>query len=122
MKQRIAVIGAGAAGLMAAGTAASTAAGMKVGASNTTYSDIEVLLFEKNKIPGKKLLITGKGRCNITSSVETEDLISNTPGNGSFLYSAFYSFSNKDIINFFNSHGVMTKIERGQRVFPVFSI
>jgi predicted Rossmann fold flavoprotein len=109
MKQRIAVIGAGASGLMAAGTAACT----------SVVPDVDVLLFEKNDTPGKKLLITGKGRCNLTSSVETEDLISNTPGNGSFLYSSFYTYSNWDIINFFNSHGVKTKIERGQRVFPV---
>lgn len=100
------VIGGGAAGLMAAGTAA------KNGKS--------VLLIEKNKILGKKLLITGKGRCNITNACEdVEELIHNVTKNSSFLYSSFYGFTNEDVINFFNGIGVETKIERGNRVFPV---
>ncbi len=98
------VIGAGAAGMMAAGTAAS------LGKS--------VIVIEKNKILGKKLLITGKGRCNVTNSAEVEDLIQNVPVNGSFLYSAFYTFSNADVIDFFERMGVPLKNERGGRVFP----
>jgi predicted Rossmann fold flavoprotein len=111
MTKKIGIVGAGAAGMMAAGTAAKSA--------DISGESVEVLLFEKNKSPGKKLLITGKGRCNLTSSVDIEDMISNTPGNGNFLYSAFYNFSNTNITKFFNTHGVETKTERGSRVFPV---
>lgn len=77
----------------------------------------EVILLEKNNRLGKKLSITGKGRCNITSSLENmSDFISNTPGNGRFLYSAFQNFTNKDILKMLN---IPTKNERGNRVFPV---
>ena len=77
----------------------------------------EVILIEKMDSLGKKLLITGKGRCNITSSVETMDeFIANTPGNGRFLYSAFQNFTNKDIIKLLD---IPTKVERGNRIFPV---
>ena len=100
------VIGGGAAGLMAAGTAA------KNGKS--------VLLIEKNRILGKKMLITGKGRCNITNACDNvEELIKNVTRNSSFLYSSFYGFTNEDTITFFNDLGVETKVERGNRVFPV---
>ena len=99
------VVGGGAAGLMAAGTAASRG--------------LKVLLTEKNDRPGKKILISGKGRCNITNNTDVEGLIENTPGNGTFLYSAFYTFSNMDIINLLNELGLETKVERGGRVFPV---
>ncbi|MBQ7959970.1 MAG: NAD(P)/FAD-dependent oxidoreductase [Clostridia bacterium] len=100
------VIGGGAAGLMAAGTAAKRG--------------LSVALVEKNRILGKKLLITGKGRCNITNACEeVEELISNVTKNSSFLYSSFYSFTNYDTISLFNSLGVDTKVERGNRVFPV---
>lgn len=78
----------------------------------------EVLLLEKMEKCGKKLLITGKGRCNITSSLPMEDFISNVPGNGKFLYSAFSNFTNDDIINLLKKHGVKVKTERGNRVFP----
>ncbi len=92
--------------MMAAGTAA------KRGKS--------VLLIEKNRILGKKMLITGKGRCNITNACEdVEELIKNTTKNSSFLYSSFYGFTNDETISFFNELGVETKIERGNRVFPV---
>lgn len=104
MPNRIIVAGAGAAGLMAAGTAAGRG--------------MDVILLEKNDRVGKKLLISGKGRCNITNNTDIEGLIENTPGNGSFLYSSFYSFSNADIIEFFNKNGLDTKVERGDRVFP----
>ena len=71
------------------------------------------------KEPGRKLLITGKGRCNITSSLPMEDFIKNIPGNGKFLYSAFNNFTNEDIIKLLKEQGVNVKIERGQRIFPV---
>ncbi len=99
------VIGAGAAGLIACGTAAETAD--------------KVILIERNDIIGKKLLITGKGRCNITNSAELEDIISSYPTNGKFLYSAIYSFTNDDIVALIEKNGVKTKVERGGRVFPV---
>ena len=103
--RNIIVIGGGPAGLMAAGTAAKNG-------NNVT-------LIEKNDIVGKKLLITGKGRCNITNACEdTEELIKNMTKNGSFMYSAFYSFTNLQTIEFFESIGVKTKVERGNRVFP----
>lgn len=105
-KADVIVIGGGAAGLMAAGTAANRGK--------------NVILIEKNHILGKKLLITGKGRCNITNAAEdVETLLENVTVNRSFLYSAFYGFTNDDTIKFFNSLGVETKIERGNRVFPV---
>ncbi len=100
------VIGGGAAGMMAAGTAAKRG--------------LKVALIEKNRILGKKMLITGKGRCNITNACdEVEELIRNVTKNSSFLYSAFYGFTNLDTIEFFNGLGVETKVERGNRVFPV---
>ena len=105
-KADVIVIGGGAAGMMAAGTAASQGK--------------SVVLIEKNRILGKKLLITGKGRCNITNACEdVETLLENVTVNRTFLYSAFYGFTNEDTIKFFNDLGVDTKIERGNRVFPV---
>lgn len=101
----VTVVGGGPAGMIAAGTAARR--GKKV------------ILLEKNDILGKKLGITGKGRCNITNDIDVEGLIDNIPVNNSFLYSAFYTFSNSQLINFLNELGLETKVERGQRVFPV---
>jgi predicted Rossmann fold flavoprotein len=101
----IIVIGGGPAGLMAAVRAA------EQGGS--------VTLLEKMPIVGKKMLITGKGRCNITNSCDLPDIISNIPGNGQFLYSALRRFTNKDICDFLARWGVPTKVERGGRVFPV---
>lgn len=102
---KVIVIGAGAAGLMAAGQAAAAGA--------------RVIVLEKNERPGKKLLITGKGRCNITNMEEMPDFINYIPGNGQFLYSALAKFSNYDLVGFINDLGVETKVERGGRVFPV---
>lgn len=102
--KKVVVIGAGAAGMMAAATAADRG--------------LDVTLIEKNHRVGRKILITGKGRCNITSDCDIEELIENVPTNGKFLYSAFYTFTNTDVINMFNSLGVKTKTERGKRVFP----
>ncbi|SHH12827.1 hypothetical protein SAMN02744040_00912 [Tepidibacter thalassicus DSM 15285] len=103
--KKVVVIGGGAAGMLAAATAGSKGK--------------DVILIEKNDILGKKLLITGKGRCNITNDCDIEELIENVPVNGKFLYSAFYTFTNADVVNLFNKLGVKTKVERGKRVFPV---
>ena len=102
---KVIVIGGGPAGMMAAISAA------KVGD--------DVVLLEKNNSLGKKLLITGKGRCNITSSLEMSDFIKNTPGNGKFLYSCFEQFTNQDIIEMLKQNGLEVKVERGNRIFPV---
>lgn len=104
--RNITVIGGGAAGLMAAGTAAK--------------NGNRVTVIEKNEILGKKMLITGKGRCNITNACEdTEELINNMTKNADFMYSSFYGFTNLQTIEFFESIGVKTKTERGNRVFPI---
>lgn len=79
----------------------------------------KVILIEKMKTLGRKLLITGKGRCNITSSLPISDFIKNTPCNGKFLYSSYQQFTNKDIIEFLKKEGLQVKNERGNRVFPV---
>lgn len=79
----------------------------------------DVILLEKNKMLGKKLLITGKGRCNITSSLDIDEFIKNIPGNGRFLYSCFGNFTNLDVINMLKENGVEVKEERGNRIFPV---
>ena len=102
---KVIVIGGGPAGMMAAITA--------------KENGNEVVLLEKNGQLGKKLLITGKGRCNITSSLDMEEFIKNTPGNGMFLHSAFQQFTNKDIIHFLKQQGLNVKEERGNRIFPV---
>ena len=78
-----------------------------------------VTIIEKNSSFGKKLLITGKGRCNITSSLYMSEFIKNTPGNGQFLYSAFQNYTNTDIIEFLKKQGLEVKEERGNRIFPV---
>ena len=104
-KLSIAVIGAGAAGLIAAGTAASLGA--------------DVLLFETNPKVGRKIYITGKGRCNVTNNCETSNILANIPVNPRFLYSALGNFNAQDTMNFFESLGVPLKTERGNRVFPI---
>ena len=99
------VVGGGAAGMMAAVFAA--------------RNGQNVQLLEKNEKLGKKLFITGKGRCNITNAADIEDLFTAVTSNPKFLYSGFYSFTNQQVIDFFEELGVKTKIERGERVFPV---
>ncbi|MBN1563066.1 MAG: NAD(P)/FAD-dependent oxidoreductase [Anaerolineae bacterium] len=99
------VIGAGPAGLMAAGQAA--------------YFGARTLLVEKMDRAGRKLRITGKGRCNITNAVPVDEFIAHFGPNGRFLYSAFYQFFNVDLLDFFANLGVQTITERGGRVFPV---
>ena len=105
MKKKVIVVGAGAAGLMAAGRAAE--------------KGHEVHLYEKNNRIGKKLLITGKGRCNVTNDSDVEGLLENIPGNPYFLYSAFYQLDSAALQEFFRGLGLELKVERGRRVFPV---
>lgn len=105
MSKRIVVIGGGAAGMMAAISAA------EGGAS--------VTLLEPNERLGKKLNITGKGRCNVTNDSDMAGLLANVPRNGKFLYSAFSRFDGRDAMTFFEGLGVPLKVERGGRVFPV---
>ena len=102
---KVIVIGGGPAGMLAAISAART--------------ENEVIILEKMNSLGRKLLITGKGRCNITSSLPIEEFIKNTPRNGNFLYSAFNTFTNNDIIELLKQNGLYTKEERGNRIFPV---
>ena len=78
-----------------------------------------VTLLEQNEKLGKKLYITGKGRCNITNAGEMEELFNNVCSNPKFLYSAFYSYTNEQVVDFFESYGLRTKVERGNRVFPM---
>ena len=101
---KVIVIGGGPAGMIAAITA--------------SKNGDDVILFEKMRSVGRKLSITGKGRCNITNAMDMSEFMNNIPGNPKFLYSAFNEFSNQDTIKFFNDIGVETKVERGDRVFP----
>ena len=104
-KIKIAIIGAGAAGLMAA--------------VNAAEENTEVTVFEKNDRPGKKLLITGKGRCNLTNNSDIQNIIENIPTNPRFLYAALSAFTPMQLMQYFESLGVPLKTERGNRVFPV---
>ena len=105
MSKKIVVTGGGAAGMMAAISAAERGG--------------DVTLLEPNERLGKKLNITGKGRCNVTSNAGAEELLANVPRNGKFLYSAFSRFNGRDAMAFFETLGVPLKTERGNRVFPV---
>ncbi|MGI6279133.1 MAG: NAD(P)/FAD-dependent oxidoreductase [Acutalibacteraceae bacterium] len=105
--RRIVIIGGGAAGLMAAATAVEF------------DKDNEITVIEKNERPARKIMITGKGRCNVTNNCDLDTLISNIPRNPRFLYSAFSNFSPQDTMAFFENAGVPLKTERGNRVFPV---
>ncbi len=105
MENIVAVIGGGPAGMMAAYAAAS--------------GGNKVVIIEKNNTLGKKLLITGKGRCNITNNAPIEDFFKNIPVNSSFMYSSLYNFSNEDLMNELSAFGLEMKTERGDRVFPV---
>lgn len=102
---KVYVIGGGPAGMMAACSAA--------------YHGASVTLLEKKERLGRKLSITGKGRCNLTSAVELDQFMQGYAGNGRFLYSSLHAFSNQDLMDFFRSRGLELKVERGQRVFPV---
>lgn len=102
--KKVVIVGGGAAGMMAAVAAAE--------------QGHKVILFEKNEKLGKKIFITGKGRCNITNASDMDVLFSNIMSNRKFMYSAFYCFDNTQVCDFFESAGVRTKVERGGRVFP----
>lgn len=102
---KVLVVGGGAAGMFAAIFAA--------------YNGNEVHIYEKNEKLGKKIYITGKGRCNITNASDMDTLFNSVVTNSKFLYSSFYGYTNQDVIDFFERIGVKTKIERGNRVFPV---
>ena len=102
---RVIVIGGGPAGMMAAAAAGSRGH--------------RVTLLEKNEKLGKKLYLTGKGRCNITNNADIEEFIKNVPTNPKFLYTAFYTFTNQDLLLLLDQLGLKTKVERGNRVFPV---
>ena len=106
MKTSVLVVGAGAAGMLAAGFAGAGGA--------------DTVLLERNGRPGRKVMITGKGRCNVTNDRRSvQELIANVPRNGRFLYGAFSRFMPEDVMEFFESRGVELKVERGGRVFPV---
>ena len=102
---KVLIAGGGAAGMMAAVMAA--------------REGCAVTLFEKNEKLGKKVFITGKGRCNLTNACDVEDLFPAVKTNAKFLYSSFYGFTNQDVMDFFEELGMRTKIERGERVFPL---
>ena len=102
---RVIVVGGGAAGMMAALAAAE--------------KGCRVCLIEKNEKLGKKLFITGKGRCNVTNAADMETLFANVRSNAKFLYSAFYDYDNRAVMDFLEKAGCFLKIERGERVFPV---
>ena len=102
---KVLVVGGGAAGMFAAIFAA--------------YNGNEVHLYEKNEKLGKKIYITGKGRCNITNASDMETLFASVVTNSKFLFSSFYGYTNQDVIDFFERIGVKTKVERGNRIFPV---
>ena len=90
-----------------------------ISAISSAKNGNSVTILEKMNSLGRKLLITGKGRCNITSSIPMEEFISNIPGNGRFLYSSFQNYTNEDIINLLKQQHVEVKEERGNRIFPV---
>lgn len=104
-KNTVLIIGGGAAGMMAAISAAESGA--------------SVILLERNSRLGRKLMITGKGRCNITNKTDLSGLIGATVGNGRFLYSAYSRFTPQDMVDFFQNEGLSVKVERGNRVFPI---
>ena len=101
---KVIIIGGGAAGMMAGVFAA--------------RNHHEVHILEKNEKLGKKVFITGKGRCNVTNACDTEELFPAMMSNPKFLYSSFYSFTPQDVMEFFEKAGVPLKVERGNRVFP----
>ena len=101
----VVVVGGGAAGMMAA-----------IAAAQKGHS---VRLYDKNEKLGKKIYITGKGRCNVTNACETDELFDHVVSNPKFLYSAFYDFDNHKVMDFFEERGCRLKTERGKRVFPV---
>ena len=105
-KAGLIIVGAGAAGMMAAGSAGERG--------------LDTLVIERNQRPGRKVMITGKGRCNVSNNLNSvQEIISNIPRNGRFLFSALNAFMPADTVDFFESRGVPLKVERGNRIFPV---
>ena len=105
LKADAVVIGGGAAGMLCSAVAAERG--------------LDIILLEPNKVLGRKMRITGKGRCNVTNNCDIKEVLNNIPGDGRFLYSALNRLSPRDTMELFESHGVMLKTERGNRVFPV---
>lgn len=103
-ENKVIIVGAGAAGMMAALSAAENGS--------------KVIIYERNEKPGKKLFITGKGRCNLTNSSDVETILNNIISNKKFMYSALYLFTNQDVMDFFENEGLKLKVERGNRIFP----
>lgn len=102
--KNVIIIGGGAAGMMAAVKSAETGN--------------HAIIIEKNEKLGKKMFITGKGRCNVTTDKSIDEIIENIPGNGSFMYSPLYTFSNTDLMEMIEKKNIKLKTERGGRVFP----
>ncbi len=112
MGKEIIIIGAGAAGLMAAAAAGETLnAGRAAGAAHIT-------VLEKNEKAGKKIYITGKGRCNFTNACDEQEFLRNVISHSKFLYSSIYGFNSVAAVDFFETNGMKTKVERGRRAFP----
>lgn len=117
-KIKVCVVGGGAAGLMAAVTAAENGAQVTLFEKNKSQKVMESEAFFDNAYLGKKLLITGKGRCNVTNDCSLDEFMKNTPVGGKFMYAAFSSFTPQDVMDFFVKGGTPLKVERGNRVFP----
>ena len=117
-KHRIIVIGSGAAGMMAAIHAAKKLHQLEDEWMDSRLGDCEILVLERNEKSGKKIYITGKGRCNLTNAAEMEEVSRQVIRNPKFLYSAFRSMDNKATMDFFQQIGLPIKVERGNRVFP----
>ena len=115
----VCVVGGGAAGLVAAITAAENGADVTLFEKNKSQKFMESESFFDNAYLGKKLLITGKGRCNLTNDCTLDEFLKNTPVGGKFMYAAFNNFTPQDVMDFFQKGGTPLKVERGNRVFPV---
>ena len=118
-KIKVCVIGGGAAGMLSAITAAENGADVTLFEKNKSQKIMESERFFDNAYLGKKLLITGKGRCNVTNDCSLDEFLKNTPVGGKFMYAAFNSFTPQDVMDFFTKGGTPLKVERGNRVFPI---
>ena len=116
---KVCVVGAGAAGMMSAIRASELGADVTLFEKNKSQKIIETESFFDNAYLGKKLLITGKGRCNVTNDCTLDEFMKNVPTGSKFMYAAFNSFTSRDVMDFFENAGTPLKVERGNRVFPV---
>ena len=116
---KIGVIGGGAAGMMAAITAARNGADVTLFEKNKSQKVLDKEVFFDNAYLGKKLLITGKGRCNVTNACTLEDFLANVPVNSKFMYASYNAFPSEKVMDFFEQAGTPLKVERGNRVFPL---